>query len=125
MLTKLEADRVGGPATEESISPQLYPTAERMELWPVDKLVPYARNPRTHSDTQVAQIAASIAEFGFNNPILVDTKAGIIAGHGRVLAARKLQLAEVPVIVLGPSHRDAEASIYPSRQPASDECGLG
>src|SRR5450432_1136772 len=73
---------------------------KHIELWLIDKLVPYARNPRTHSDAQVAQIAASIAEFGFNNPILVDTKAGIIAGHGRLLAARKLQLTEVPVIVL-------------------------
>jgi len=74
--------------------------AQRIEHWPLEKLIPYARNPRTHSDAQVAQIAASIAEFGFNNPILVDTKAGIIAGHGRLVAARKLQLAEVPVIVL-------------------------
>jgi ParB-like chromosome segregation protein Spo0J len=71
-----------------------------IEIWPIDKLVPYARNPRTHSDAQIAQIAASIAEFGFNNPILVDTQAGIIAGHGRLLAARKLQLEHVPVIVL-------------------------
>ena len=71
-----------------------------VQLWPVDRLIPYARNPRTHSDAQVAQIAASIAEFGFNNPILVDTQAGIIAGHGRLLAARKLQLRRVPVIVL-------------------------
>jgi DNA modification methylase len=77
-----------------------HPMAQRIEHWPLDRLIPYARNPRTHSDAQVAQIAASIAEFGFNNPILVDTKAGIIAGHGRLLAARKLQLAEVPVIVL-------------------------
>ncbi len=76
------------------------PMAQRIEHWPLEKLIPYARNPRMHSDAQVAQIAASIAEFGFNNPILVDTKAGIIAGHGRLLAARKLQLAEVPVIVL-------------------------
>jgi DNA modification methylase len=76
------------------------PMAQRIEHWPLEKLIPYARNPRTHSDAQVAQIAASIAAFGFNNPILVDTKAGIIAGHGRLLAARKLQLAEVPVIVL-------------------------
>src|SRR6266446_6757617 len=74
--------------------------ATRIELWAVERLVPYTRNPRTHSDTQVTQIAASIAEFGFNNPILVDTKAGIIAGLGRLLAARKLQLTEVPVIVL-------------------------
>src|ERR1019366_1668524 len=77
-----------------------HPMAQRIELWPIDRLIPFARNPRTHSDAQVAQIAASIAEFGFNNPILVDTKDGIIAGHGRLLAARKLQLAEVPVIVL-------------------------
>jgi len=74
--------------------------AKRIELWPIDRLVPYAKNPRTHSDAQVAQIAASIAEFGFNAPLLVDSKAGIIAGHGRLLAARKLGLAEVPVIVL-------------------------
>jgi DNA modification methylase len=74
--------------------------AQRIEHWPVDRLIPYARNARTHSDTQVAQIAASIREFGFNNPVLVDTAAGIIAGHGRLLAARKLALAEVPVIVL-------------------------
>src|SRR6476661_3997954 len=74
--------------------------ARHIEHWPLDKLIPYARNPRIHSDAQVAQIAASIAEFGFNNPILVDTNAGIIAGHGRLLAARKLQLQQVPVIVL-------------------------
>ena len=78
----------------------LHSMVKHIELWLIDKLIPYARNPRTHSDAQVAQIAASIAEFGFNNPILVDTKAGIIAGHGRLLAARKLQLKEVPVIVL-------------------------
>ena len=76
------------------------PLAQRIEHWPLEKLIPYARNPRTHSDAQVSQIAASIAAFGFNNPILVDTKNDIIAGHGRLLAAGKLQLAEVPVIVL-------------------------
>src|SRR5450631_1930294 len=79
---------------------QSYPSAKQIEHWPLEKLIPYTRNPRTHSDAQVAQIAASIAEFGFNSPILVDTKAGIIAGHGRLLAARKLQLEHVPVIVL-------------------------
>jgi DNA modification methylase len=78
----------------------LHSMAKQIELWVIDKLIPWARNPRTHSDAQIAQIAASIAEFGFNNPILVDTKAGIIAGHGRLLAARKLGLKEVPVIVL-------------------------
>ena len=66
----------------------------------VDALVPYARNARTHSDAQVAQIAASIAEFGFTNPILTDGDRGVIAGHGRLAAARKLRLTEVPVIEL-------------------------
>src|SRR5580692_1882876 len=74
--------------------------AKHIQLWLIDKLIPWARNPRTHSDAQIAQIAASISQFGFNNPILVDTKAGIIAGHGRLLAARKLGLTKVPVIVL-------------------------
>jgi DNA modification methylase len=85
---------------QERVSKNLHSMAKQIELWVLDKLIPFARNPRTHSDAQVAQIAASIAEFGFNNPILVDTKAGIIAGHGRLLAARKLGLKEVPVIVL-------------------------
>jgi ParB-like chromosome segregation protein Spo0J len=80
-----------------SITPAL---ARRIEIWPVGRLVPYARNARTHSDAQVAQIAASIGEFGFNAPILVDNNAGIVAGHGRLLAARKLGLPEVPVVVL-------------------------
>ena len=67
---------------------------------PLGELIPYARNPRTHSDAQVAQIAASIREFGWTNPVLVDGANGIIAGHGRVLAARKLGLERVPVIEL-------------------------
>ena len=74
--------------------------ADRIEVWPADKLVPYDKNPRTHSTEQVSQIAASIAEFGFLNPILVDTAAGIIAGHGRLQAAKQLGLAQVPVVVL-------------------------
>ena len=74
--------------------------ADRIEVWPTDKLVPYDKNPRTHSPEQINQIAASIAEFGFLNPILVDTTAGIIAGHGRLQAAKQLGLAQVPVVVL-------------------------
>jgi DNA modification methylase len=66
----------------------------------VDALVPYARNARTHSDAQVARIAASIREFGWTNPILVDGDRGVIAGHGRLLAARKLGMDAVPVIEL-------------------------
>ena len=69
------------------MNPQNVLGAKHIEIWPLDRLIPYAHNPRTHSDVQVAQIAASIAEFGFNNPILVGTKDGIIAGHGRLLAA--------------------------------------
>ena len=72
----------------------------RVEYRKVETLIPFARNPRTHSDAQVAKLAASIVEFGWTNPILVDGSQGIIAGHGRLAAARKLGLAEVPVIEL-------------------------
>lgn len=72
-----------------------------IELRAIEKLIPCIRNSRTHSDQQIAQIAASIAEFGFCNPVLVDPDDVIVAGHCRVLAARKLDLPEVPVIVLG------------------------
>ena len=71
-----------------------------IEIVGIESLIPYARNSRTHSDAQVAQIAASIREFGFTNPVLIDAEGGIIAGHGRVLAARKLQLTEVPCLRL-------------------------
>lgn len=74
--------------------------AKRIALWPLEELKPYANNPRTHSEAQVEQIAASIAEFGFNNPILVDKEKGIIAGHGRLAAARKLDMEQVPVVAL-------------------------
>lgn len=72
----------------------------QIETLPIDTLIPYARNSRTHSDEQVAQIAASIREFGFTNPVLIDGEGGLIAGHGRVMGARKLGLAEVPCIRL-------------------------
>lgn len=75
----------------------VFPDYKRISL---SSLIPYARNSRTHSDAQVAQIASSIKEFGFTNPVLVDEQGGIIAGHGRVLAAQKLNYAEVPAIVL-------------------------
>jgi ParB-like chromosome segregation protein Spo0J len=66
--------------------------ADKIEQWPTAKLLPYARNARTHSDDQVAQIAASIAEFGFTNPILAGSDGIIVAGHGRLAAAQKLGL---------------------------------
>lgn len=72
----------------------------KVEYWTRDKIKPDAGNPRTHSAEQVAQIATSISEFGFTNPILVDTKGALIAGHGRLMAANSLELDKVPVIVL-------------------------
>lgn len=66
----------------------------------INDLIPYANNSRTHSDEQVNQIASSIKEFGFTNPVLIDEQGGLIAGHGRVMAAKKLNLDEVPCIEL-------------------------
>jgi len=74
--------------------------ANRIELWPLERLKPYAKNARTHSDAQVAQIAASIVEFGFTSPLLVSGTGDIMAGHGRLAAAKKLALEAVPVVVL-------------------------
>ena len=74
--------------------------ADKIEQWPAARLVPYARNSRTHSDAQIAQIAASIAEFGFTNPILAGSDGVIVAGHGRLAAAQRLGLEQVPVVVL-------------------------
>ena len=74
--------------------------ANKIEWLSVETLIPYAKNARTHSDEQVAQIAGSIKEFGFNNPVLVDKDNSIIAGHGRLMAARKLGMNKVPVVQL-------------------------
>ncbi len=71
----------------------------RAEYWPVEKLVPYARNPRKHSEEQINQIAASIVEVGFLNPILIDASANVLAGHGRLMAAKKLGWPKVPVVI--------------------------
>src|SRR2546421_49815 len=76
------------------------PERLRIEFWPVGRLIPSPRNARTHSDAQVAEIAGSIRAFGFTNPILVGDDGDVIAGHGRLGAARLLGLAEVPVIPL-------------------------
>ena len=72
----------------------------QVRLVPLDQLIPYIRNSRTHTDQQIAQVAASIREFGWTNPILIRPDRVIIAGHARLLAARKLGLTEVPVIEL-------------------------
>src|SRR5579872_1641312 len=76
------------------------PDELQVEYWPIDRLIPSARNARTHSPPQVAEIAGSIKAFGFANPILVGEDAEVVAGHGRLAAARLLGLAEVPVIPL-------------------------
>ena len=83
--------------------PQTLPESTQLKITyrKTGDLVPYAGNARTHSDKQIAQIAASIRQFGFTNPVLVDADGGIVAGHGRVAAARQLGIAEVPTIVLG------------------------
>lgn len=93
--------------------------AQRIELWPLSRLKPYERNARTHSAEQVAQIASSIVEFGFTNPILVDSSDGIIAGHGRLQAALELGLSTVPVVVLDHlSDRQRRAYILADNQLA-------
>ena len=75
-------------------------TKSKIEYLETKDLIPYGKNSRTHTDFQVAQIAGSIREFGFTNPVLIDAENGIIAGHGRVMAAGKLGLAKVPCIRL-------------------------
>lgn len=73
---------------------------KKIEVWPIERLKPYDKNPRTHPEEQIKQLADSIQEFGFNNPIGVDSKDGIVTGHGRLVAAKLLKMKEVPVIVL-------------------------
>lgn len=82
------------------MTPDLPAIASRIEMWAVKKLIPYERNARTHSDEQISQIAASFLKFGMVNPILIDTEAGLIAGHGRLEAAKLLGMKNVPVIIL-------------------------
>jgi hypothetical protein len=101
--------RSSGQRPKGSISPHLRARAgareggawpaDQVERWPIAKLIPYARNARTHSPEQVAQIAASIREFGFTVPVLVDEAGTLIAGHGRVLAAHQLSITDVPTMV--------------------------
>src|SRR6266700_5689917 len=76
------------------------PERLRLEFWPIDRLVPSPRNARTHSDAQVAEIAGSIRALGFTNPILVGEDGDVVAGHGRLVAARQLGFVEVPVVLL-------------------------
>jgi DNA modification methylase len=91
--------------------------ADKIERKKVDDLIPYARNARTHSDEQVAQLAASIKEWGWTTPVLVDEDGGIIAGHGRVMAARKLGIKEIPTMTAtGWSHAQKQAYVLADNQ---------
>src|SRR5690606_15584739 len=108
--TTMAAASMRSPPSAASRSPM--PREElAVERWPIERLLPYAANARTHPEDQVAQIAGSIAEFGFNVPCLVDERGVLVAGHGRLLAARRLGLAEVPVIRLG-HLTDAQARAF-------------
>ena len=98
---------------------------KQIELWLIEKLVPFARNPRTHSDAQIAQIAASIAEFGFNNPILVDTKAGIIAGSRPSAGREETGADRGSGDRARPPQRGAEARLHHRRQPARAQRWVG
>ena len=102
----MRRERIADEST--SVAP---PMPDRFERWPVGRLLPFAGNARTHGKAQVAQIAASISEFGFNAPCLVDADGVLVAGHGRLLAAKFLGLAEVPVVVLG-HLTEAQARAY-------------
>ncbi len=93
--------------------------ADKIEQWNIDKLIPYARNSRTHSDEQIGQIAASIKEWGWTTPILVDEQGGIIAGHGRTMAAQRLKITTVPVMVAkGWSDAKKRAYVIADNRPA-------
>jgi ParB-like chromosome segregation protein Spo0J len=94
----MKTSRSNAPARTQDDGAKPWP-ADAVERWPIDRLIPYANNARTHSDQQVAQIAASMQEWGWTNPVLADEQGGIIAGHGRVLAARQLGLTEIPTMV--------------------------
>lgn len=85
---------------------------EQLEQRPIDSLIPFARNARTHSDEQVAQLAGSIREWGWTNPVLIAADGTIIAGHGRVMAARKLGMSEVPCLVIGRDWSEAKRRAY-------------
>jgi len=104
---------------EAKAPPKTVWPADNIERRKVSALIPYARNARTHSDAQVAQIAASVREWGWTNPVLIDAEGGLIAGHGRVLAARKLGIEDVPcMIATGWSDAQKKAYILADNQLA-------
>jgi ParB-like chromosome segregation protein Spo0J len=112
--------------------------ADQVERWPIDRLIPYAKNSRTHSEAQIAQLAASMKEWGWTNPVLADEAGGVIAGHARIsrrttasratqgfLAARQLGYAEVPVMVArGWSDAQKRAYVIADNQLALTRAGI-
>lgn len=110
---------MAGAKAKAAPTPGVKWPADAIERRKVSALIPYARNARTHSDAQVAQIAASIREWGWTNPVLIDADGGLIAGHGRVLAARKLGIEDVPcMIATGWSDAQKRAYILADNQLA-------
>jgi hypothetical protein len=100
--------------------------ADKVERWAIDRLIPYAKNARTHTDAQVAAIAASIKEWGWTTPALVGEDGGLIAGHARILAARQLGIAEIPVMVAaGWSEAQKRAYVLADNQLAITGSGWG
>ena len=97
----------------------------KIEMRPIDSVKPNPRNARTHSKKQIKQIARSEEQFGFINPIIIDEFGMVLAGHGRLQAARLLGLKEVPVVEISHLERDRKASLYPCRQQGCRERGLG
>jgi len=107
------------PTTNTKSPPIKNWPADQVQRQPIDKLIPYARNARTHSDDQVAQIAASIKEWGWTVPVLMDEAGGLIAGHGRVLAARQLGLTDIPTMTaVGWSDAQKQAYVLADNQLA-------
>jgi glutathione S-transferase len=89
--------------------------ADKVERWAIDRLIPYAKNARTHTDAQIAAIAASVKEWGWTTPVLVGEDGGLIAGHARILAARQLGIAEIPVMAAaGWSEAQERAYVWPT-----------
>jgi len=101
------------------------PDAYKIVCQIADALTLYANNPRTHSKAQIRQIADSIREFGWTNPVLVDGTGGVIAGHGRLAAAKLLDMAEVPTLRLEPMSGAQTRAYRHRRQQAGRECRLG
>ena len=114
--TRSRPPKAGGAPVVAPAAAPLHPGSPvrlpgKLEIWPIERLRPYDRNPRTHSPEQVTKIAASLLEFGWTNPILVDAEGGIVAGHGRLLAAKELGMTTVPVIEL-PHLTEAQRRAY-------------